>query len=63
MLNGMQAHEADMKSIGLDPAELNALADKFVLLDGKQEIAKGDFHNATDDLNAVKMKCAPENGQ
>ena len=50
----MQAHEADMKAIGLDPAQLSALLDKFVLQDGKQEKLKGDLHEATDELYATK---------
>jgi hypothetical protein len=54
IVNGMQAHEAEMKSIGLDPAELSALVDRFVLLDGKQEAAKGNLHNISDELNATK---------
>jgi hypothetical protein len=35
ILNGMAANEADMKAIGLDPALLAALVDKFILQDGR----------------------------
>ena len=56
LVNGMTANEADMKTIGLDPATLAALVDKCILQDGVQERLKGELHDATDRLYATRRE-------
>ena len=56
ILTGMQANEADIRAIGLDPSALAKLVDQLIQQDGQQERLKAELHDTTKELYATRKE-------
>jgi hypothetical protein len=63
LVKGGELNKIEIAKWDLRAAELQKLSDKFVAANALQEKLKGDLHQSTDDLSAVKKELQKEIGR
>ncbi|MDI6740703.1 MAG: hypothetical protein QME74_10120 [Candidatus Edwardsbacteria bacterium] len=60
LIKGGEINKAETTKWGLLSNELQKLLDRYTAADARQEKLKGELHQSTDDLTAVKMELSKE---